>query len=45
MIPGSVLWHTSGATGVVCFVLLSLESVLGMMVNHRVGSRDCPVLP
>jgi len=33
--PGSVLWYTSGATGVTCLVLFSLIAILGILVNRQ----------
>jgi methionine sulfoxide reductase heme-binding subunit len=35
IISGSALWYTSRATGVVCLVLFTVVSVLGIMVNRQ----------
>jgi methionine sulfoxide reductase heme-binding subunit len=35
MISSSALWSTSGATGVICLILLSLVTILGILVNQR----------
>jgi methionine sulfoxide reductase heme-binding subunit len=35
MTSGSALWSASGATGVICLILLSLVTILGILVNQR----------
>lgn len=40
--PATAFWYASGATGVICLVLLSLVSILGILVN---GKGRLPGLP